>query len=469
MTSTASMPAEFQKGFEAEALRWLRRRLLWCCGIFGAFLALTVIGTSIYAAMMVPDEARQPAWIAVALTVVTAAVFLAPMPYLLKARGVIPRSRLIWIVTAMVCAAGLLKLAQIPFMFKVQGAMPETETGLPAGAEWLLSMTVLHFLTSLLIPWTPREAIRPLIPVLILNAFGIAIFDNAPLLIKIGIILLMCVIAVPGTLVAWIRHTRFRNRFHLHALSGRFDELSQDLTAARRIHESILPRSVLTGPVRFDYRYEPMREIGGDYVHARITPDAATVVIIDVTGHGIGAALAVNRLHTELTHRLASDPGASPGSLLAMLNARLNVLAEHSMYATAICLRVDTAASTVRWASAGHPPAFVRSLDGALRSLESTAIVLGACGADDFDPDEQSAPFHSGDIAILYTDGVIESRNDHGKMLGIAGLERAIAAINPRQSQNPGGWSTHILAHVNTHRAGPAEDDTLIVEISRPI
>lgn len=468
MTATASMPAEFQREFEAEALRWLRRRLLWCCGLFGTFLAFTAIGTAVFAATMVPEEVRQPAWMAVVLTVVTAAVFLTPVPYLLKARDVIPRSRLIWIVTAMVCAAGLLKLAQIPFLLKVQRALPQTETGLPAGADWLISMTVLHFLTSLLIPWTPREAIRPLIPILILNAFGIAIFDSAPLLIKAGIIILMCVIAVPGTLVAWLRHTRFRNRFHLHALSGRFDEISQDLTAARRIHESILPPPVLNGPVRFDYRYEPMREIGGDYVHAHFTDHAATIVIIDVTGHGIGAALAVNRLHAELIHRLAAEPSASPGALLSLLNARLNTLAEHSMFATAICLRADTAANTLHWASAGHPPAFLRSADGALRPLESTAIVLGACGVDEFDPDEQSAPYHAGDIAILYTDGVIESRDKNAKMLGIAGLERNIAAINPRQASNPGDWSARILDHVRSHRAGPAEDDTLIVEISRP-
>ncbi len=468
MSAIASMSAEMQREFEADALRWLRRRLLWCCAIFGGFLVITTIATGIYAATKVPPEAHRAAWISVSLSALTAIIFLAPIPYVLRTRDVIPRNRLIWIVTGMICAAGFLKLAQFPFLRDVQRAMPEFQSDLPAGTQWMISMTVLHFLTSLLIPWTPREAIRPLIPVLVVNAVGVTIVDSAPILFKLGVVVFMCVIAVPGTLVAWLRHSRFRNRFHLRAMSDRFNEISQDLTAARRIHESILPRPVHHGPIRFDYRYEPMREIGGDYVHAHVTPDAATIVIIDVTGHGIGAAIAVNRLHAELIHQFAADPTVKPGRLLAVLNASLHSLAIHSMFATAICIRVDTLTNSLAWASAGHPPAFLRAADASIRSLESTAIVLGACDATDFDPDEQVTPFHAGDIAIAYTDGALEARNQQGKMLGIAGLERHLAGVESPACPNPGDWCASVLQMVDSYRVGPVQDDTLIVEISRP-
>src|SRR5690606_28540475 len=99
----------------------------------------------------------------------------------------------------------------------------------------------------------------------------------------------------------------------LRALATRYGEFRRELTDARRIHESLFPKPKCEGDVHFLYLYEPMRQIGGDYLFVSCAPtddgrrEMLSFVVIDVTGHGIPAALTVNRLHGELSRLFAED------------------------------------------------------------------------------------------------------------------------------------------------------------------
>jgi serine phosphatase RsbU (regulator of sigma subunit) len=279
--------------------------------------------------------------------------------------------------------------------------------------------------------------------------------------------------ALPGAAICWWRQSRFRDKFHFQMLKGRYGEIKQELGYARKIHESLFPAPVGTGSVRMDYRYEPMRQIGGDYLYARLSPVAGRaepimhLALIDVTGHGIGAALTVNRLHGELDRQFGERPDASPGDVLTGLNSYLHhSLSLHSVYATALLVRIDPNAGTLTWASAGHPPAFVRTVDGKIEQLDSTTLVLGACKGDDFDHGEMSMRFLPGDAMISYTDGAIECRDADGKMMGVAGMRRVVASAVPDAE---GGWASSVLRAVDQFRAGPLADDTLVVEVWRPL
>ena len=86
------------------------------------------------------------------------------------------------------------------------------------------------------------------------------------------------------------------------------------------------------GPVRLNYVYEPMRQIGGDLLFVHPPPDAMrdgsgtfSAVILDVTGHGIAAALTVNRLVGELERLFSENAAASPGDVLRGLNRYVTV------------------------------------------------------------------------------------------------------------------------------------------------
>ncbi|MBL8744990.1 MAG: serine/threonine-protein phosphatase, partial [Phycisphaerae bacterium] len=342
-----------------------------------------------------------------------------------------------------------------------------------ANLSTIFGIMVVHFIASLFIPWTPKEAVRPLVPLLILYTLRSLIFSGAPIWLRLIFIALSPLIAVPGVAVAAWRTSRFRERFNIQMLKGRYGEIKQELASARQIHESLFPSPITTGPVRFEYRYEPMRQIGGDYLfvkQAEINGKAQPILhmaIVDVTGHGIGAALTVNRLYGEIARRFGENSNATPGEILTGLNDYLHhSLATHSVYATAVCLRFDPNTDALAWASAGHPPAFLRTVDGKIERLDSTTLVLGACRGDDFHHNEQATRFHKGDTLLLYTDGAIETRNAQGRMLGLRGFEGLITSVHPDEA---GGYASSLLRGVDEHRFGPPQDDTLIVEVWRPL
>ena len=141
---------------------------------------------------------------------------------------------------------------------------------------------------------------------------------------------------VPGVLVTRLRQGRFRGRVELGYFSDRYAETQRELAYARRIHEKAFPAPLTGGPLRFHYRYEPMSQIGGDFVDlVRDGPDV-TILLVDVTGHGIAAAMAVNRLQGEVKRTLAVNPAARPGELLVALNAYVyHTLAGEGVFATA--------------------------------------------------------------------------------------------------------------------------------------
>src|SRR5690606_27834438 len=140
-----------------------------------------------------------------------------------------------------------------------------------------------------------------------------------------------------------------------------------------------------------------------------------------------------------------------------------------SVYVTAMCLRVDPNLAdeqALEFASGGHPPAFVRTVDGKVEELGSTAFVLGAVPTEAFDAGQRTVRFGRGDSVIAYTDGAIEARDQQGRMLRIEGMLRLVASPSTWADAAP---CTAILRHVDQHRFGPIADDTLIVEISRPL
>jgi len=502
---TATFTADFRHEFEAERREWLRRRFLWYTGVIGGLSVISTLGGLF---MFGSDEpaARAMAGPSLALNLVAVALYAGAFGFALRFGHSTTRESFVRLVIALIIAAGLLQLvnshvsSRIAKDVAVQQAANDAsgeETGdemIPAGSPvpvsedtfgfavsilFLGSVLVTHFLASLFIPWTPRESILPLLPLLGIYAVLILFFSpGIGVGARIVAVVLAPAIGVPGVLIAWWRHGRFRQRFHYKMLRGRYGEMKRELVDARRIHEALFPAPLASGPVRFDYRYEPMRQIGGDFLFAHIFPgisadeqgrEPISIVIIDVTGHGIPAALTVNRLHGELERIFAEEPDIGPGEVLRSLNRYVHLtLSRHSVYATAICLRADPNTSTLQWASAGHPPAFLRTVDGRIEEVGSTTFVLGACHGADFDPDEHSLRFMPGDTLIAYTDGATEARSATGAMLRTDGLRGIVAGSRPDPGPH-GGWASAVLRAVDHHRHGPPADDTLIVELYRPL
>ncbi len=490
---TSTFTSELREEFEQERERWLRKRFIWYVvvvlilgvlstlgGLLPAFgVGIQVRGEDAAQEAEIIRLTRLSAAIVTVLSAVGLALYLGALLHV--RRRLLDRDAILRIVFWLIVINGVLgfgaSIVQVEFverMGKIAGA--GFSTGGLASASLLSGVFFTHFFACLFLPWTPRESLRPVIPLLILHAILVLVYADGWLTPVLSITLSPFV-AIPGSLVCWWRQSRFHNRFQLGAYKKRYGEMRQELTDARRIHEALFPEPVREGPVRLDYRYEPMRQIGGDYLYSRFSPSprgvkpALSVVILDVTGHGIPAALTVNRLYGELDRLFAEHPDATPGRILVALNRYIHLtLASHSVYVTALCVRVDPNGTDnadigcLEWASGGHPPAFVRTVDGQIHRLDSTAFVLGAAHGDDFQHGQDIMPFGPGDVLIAYTDGATEARDRNGRMLRIDGLQRIIAALN-----GDGGVAAAVLQEVDAYRFGPPADDTLVVEISCPI
>jgi Stage II sporulation protein E (SpoIIE) len=478
---TATFTTEFGQEFEAEREAWLRRRFLWYTGIYGGVMLLvTAFGAS---ALFVVDvrevesgprtEAHNALILAFVVSAIATGIYATG--FWRAYRGLRTREQLIAAVTLLIVTTGIVQFigGYLNWAFAPQVMV---KSGLSLNVSWMFSLLSKHILACLFLPLTPREAIRPIVPLLAIYMCA-ELFSGHDALSKALVIGSWPLVGLPGAGICWWRHSRFRERFNQRMIRGRYIEMRRELVDARRIHEALFPAPVRSGPIRFEYAYEPMRQIGGDYLHLCFAPPGPggdcpmSLVVIDVTGHGIPAALTVNRLHGELQRIFAENPTVPPGEVLRLLNSYVHLtLAGHSVYVTAFCVKADPSLDTLDYASGGHPPAFLRGVDGTIEQLASTAFVLGACPSEDFRPDPRTLRFGPGDTLIAYTDGAIEARDRVGRYFGVGGLQRILAAASGTGTPRPAGtWPSLITKAVDQHRFGPIADDTLVVEVTRPL
>ena len=538
---SSTFTSDFRQEFEQERERWLRKRLLWYLGL--SIVISLIAGAGALVAVLTAEKMTPALRDSTVLSLVLTGLGLTSYIWAARVawRRLLTREQTVRMFSILFVLNGVLGLVAPVASFEIarltskdaavgvaapgvgtfsfntttetqpgekhdpadpdeqataggapaaeRDAVPETARRKSAGSRFVVfgalgGMFISHLLACLFLPLTPRESFAPLAPLLALSVGLSAVYWPGAGWFGL-LVTLAALTGVPGAAVCYWRQGRFRERFHNKALRRRYGEMKQELTDARRIHEALFAKPVLEGAVRMDFRYEPMRQIGGDYLFARFSPSARgprpvlSVVLMDVTGHGIPAALTVNRLHGELERLYAERPDAGPGDILQSLNRYVHLtLASHSVYVTALCVRVDpnpgpdpsasgrVLPGAIDWASGGHPPAFLRGVDGTIHMLDSTAFVLGACHGDDFQHGQRIEPFGPGDRLILYTDGAIEARNREGRMLRIEGFLRIVSGLKPAEGAS---LAPEILRAVEHFRFGPPADDTLVVEISRPV
>ncbi len=373
----------------------------------------------------------------------------------------------------------------------------------PDRAAWtsMNAFGIFYCLACLTVPMRWRESLRIAVP-----GLGILMMSIVFLLIPGSVTVAhvafwsLVYVAVGTAWSAW-RYADFDARLRAHALGTRYtdltdqvSEISAELREARRLHESLFPAlAVLQGhpetPVRVSFRYEPARQIGGDFLDVYREPppvdgqaaSGLTIVVIDVSGHGVTAALAVNRLHGELRRFFARHPRADrasearttlteggPGHLLSELNAyTCAALAEQGIFATAMVVHAFPAVGDqpglIRWASAGHPTGFLARVNGGIDDLASTATMLGVLPPEVFEPNEQSLVLHTGDRLITYTDGAVESRDAHGEDYTPERLRKTVADLAADPGHQP--LLDGLMHAVRSHRHGRITDDTLLVEV----
>lgn len=336
----------------------------------------------------------------------------------------------------------------------------------------LLQLMTWHLSACLFLPWSPRESVRPMLPLLAAwGAFRIAsgsidgLMDfeglSGPLL-AVGEVAASPAILLPGMGLCWWRLRRYRRRFGREFAGRQLRSLKREIKQARAIHDSLFPPRIDEGPVRFDYAFAPAGDLGGDFLHLVRRPDGRVqLVLLDVTGHGLSSAMTVNRLVGELERLHAERPGLGPGELLAGLNRYVHLtLLRHSILATALAIEIDPGRGLARIANAGHPPLLCRDPDGRIEVHEANEPILGALPPAEFGDGETTIRIRSGSVLFLYTDGAFEARDRRGRELGLEGFIRLC-----RHHPPPPRWSRHLLAIVEGFEGPVRGDDVLIATL----
>lgn len=201
-----------------------------------------------------------------------------------------------------------------------------------------------------------------------------------------------------------------QNRALAQRLQAQTDRLKSELTSAANYVSSILPKDK-DGPVQVSSRYVPSRELGGDcFDHTWIDDDHLIVYLIDVSGHGIAPALLSVSVHNLL--RSGTIPRATllnPERVLAELNANFPMDQHGHNYFTMWYGVYESSTRTLRYASAGHPPALaLRNDRGEVTAtcLSTPALPLGMFSETDFSADTYTVP--PGGQLLIYSDGAFE-------------------------------------------------------------
>ena len=199
-------------------------------------------------------------------------------------------------------------------------------------------------------------------------------------------------------------------------LERREQAVVNELQLAADVHRTLLPPNIQRPDVEVAIRQIPTQFVGGDYLHASVIQDRYLYLIVgDVSGHGVAAALVVARVHG-LIRRLTFARRSRPATVLDRVNRAAIQLFKHTyFFMTMGVFRLDLQTGKLRYATAGHPAQALLRKDGTVERLRTRNRLLGI-DADIFDSETPSAVVHMepGDSLVLFTDGLFEilSRTD---------------------------------------------------------
>jgi sigma-B regulation protein RsbU (phosphoserine phosphatase) len=186
-------------------------------------------------------------------------------------------------------------------------------------------------------------------------------------------------------------------------------EINTELEMARQIQLSILPSTTpkITG-MDVVARYIPMTSVAGDFYDFIVVDERHVgILIADVSGHGLPAALIASMLQVALTAQARHV--SEPGKVLAGLNQALCGKFQHN-FVTAAYVYVDLEKNTMNYAGAGHPPLLLwRKSTGSASQLLENGLVMGQFEEATYN--SLQVPIEAGDRFVLYTDGILETCN----------------------------------------------------------
>ncbi|MDD3374534.1 MAG: PP2C family protein-serine/threonine phosphatase [Candidatus Omnitrophica bacterium] len=242
-------------------------------------------------------------------------------------------------------------------------------------------------------------------------------------------------------------------------------QMQTELELATRIHKTLIPKSISTNLADISVSYLPMSYIGGDYAKFHfIDDDKLLFFISDVTGHGVSAALLVNRIHSEFETIIKETQ--DPNILLERLNTFIKTdFKEIHMFLSAFCCLLDFSKMELTFANHGHPSQYLyRSRDSKVEKLGSLNMLLGIpTEKENTEPGlEKKISFLNKDKLILFTDGVTEIKNQKMEEFG---TERFENFIQNHFALSAGIFNQKLIEKLNFFKDKEFQDDIFVLTI----
>lgn len=250
----------------------------------------------------------------------------------------------------------------------------------------------------------------------------------------------------------------------LHETMLRREGMERDLEMARRVQQGFLPAAPpkVEGYRFFDF-YNPANNVGGDYYDYIELPDHRWAVIVaDVSGKGISAALLTARLSAEARFYLASEP--DPAVAMSRLNEAFCKGGWDDRFVTVVLVVLEPATGAMAVVNAGHVPPLLRYSG---RKVQMSGIDEGGLplGVDEhYQYKSYALKLAPGDYLAIFTDGLSEAMDAKEQLYGLEKLQKRFGDKVPPGTE----LGRHILDDVTRHTAGyPQSDDMCLVLVGR--
>jgi phosphoserine phosphatase RsbU/P len=246
-----------------------------------------------------------------------------------------------------------------------------------------------------------------------------------------------------------------RNEQHLVAIN-------KELQIARGIQLGLLPsQDVTVSGLEIATKYVPASSVAGDFYHFLTAEHGLGVLVADVSGHGVPAALSASMVKVAI--RAQSEHVRNPAEVLAGLNSILYGNLQ-GQFVTAAYVFIDVAQRQLSYSGAGHPPLLHwRAREAKVRSIEENGLMLGLFSACDYKT--LNCAFDTSDRFLLYTDGLIEAPNAVGEEFG---SERVQNFLVSHASSSVAAFCDELMAQITRWRGSTnghsmPDDVTMVV------
>jgi sigma-B regulation protein RsbU (phosphoserine phosphatase) len=241
--------------------------------------------------------------------------------------------------------------------------------------------------------------------------------------------------------------------------------LEQEMLWARNIQEAMWPQALPDIPGYDLYgKSLPANEVGGDYFDYVASEHAWHVLIGDVSGKGVPAALIMTIVRSLLRTYLQFD--SSPYRVLNSVNRSLSPDLEADMFVTLSALRLEPTRHVIRVARAGHEPVLLVRTSGEVELVAPRGAAVGLVDGTRFRDlmEEVEVPIAQGETLVLYTDGVTEAQNPHAEEFG---SERLAALLSAHAGLPARDLYGKIMQALEAFSDGAARTDDITVVVLR--